>query len=209
MMLHSSSNEDGFDYNDFVAKHSGATISKYRSSEVVYSQGDPAEALFYLIDGNVKISVISEQGREGIVAMLQAGDFFGEGCLSYRVKRASTVVATGDCEIVRLDKTVARRAIDEDPAFSRLFVAFLLKRNAILKDTLLDQLFNPSEKRLARILLTLSNAAVDSQSRLISIPVTQETLAKLAGTTRSRISQFMTKFRKLGYIEYDGADSRP
>jgi CRP-like cAMP-binding protein len=192
-----------FDYQAFINKHVGATVLKYADRQVVYAQGDPADALYYIISGSVKISVLSEQGREGVVAILQAGHFFGEGCLSYRRTRATTVTAASACEIVRLEKAAAVRAFKEEPAFCRLLTEFLLDRNEKLKDDLLDQLFNSSEKRLARLLLTLANTVGD-QSSTIAIPVTQETLANMVGTTRSRISQFMTKFRKLGYIDYNG-----
>jgi len=194
----------GFDYEAFVAKHTGAVVLQYESSQVIYAQGDPAGALYYIVHGSVKVTVISERGKEGVVALLRPGDFFGEGCLSYREVQATSVTATSACEAIRLSRAAAVHALQEDTAFSRVFMRFLLDRNEKLKDDLLDQLFHSSEKRLARILLTLAHADKDAESSLISIPITQETLANMVGTTRSRVSQFMTKFRKLGYIDYDG-----
>jgi CRP/FNR family transcriptional regulator, cyclic AMP receptor protein len=193
-----------FDYQTLVAKYDGATIAKYADRQTIYAQGDPADTLYYIINGIVKISVISEHGKEGVVAMLRHGEFFGEGCLSNRLARATTVTAASACEIVRLSRAIAIRALNEEPTFSALFMEFLLERNEKLKDDLLDQLFNSSERRLARVLLTLANTGLGDQSHMITIPISQETLANMVGTTRSRINQFMTKFRKLGYIEYDG-----
>lgn len=193
-----------FEYEAFVAKHAGATLVKYADRETIYAQGDPTDALFYIVSGTVQISVVSEHGREGVVAILKPGDFFGEGCLSARRARATTVIAASACEVVRMGKAAAVHALKEDPAFSALLMEFLLDRNEKLKDDLLDQLFSSSERRLARILLTLASTGMDEQSTLITIPITQQTLANMVGTTRSRINQFMTKFRKLGYIDYNG-----
>ena len=193
-----------FDYEAFVARYAGATIVKYADRQTIYAQGDPVDAIYYLVNGTVKISVISEHGKEGVVAMLRSGDFFGEGCLSFRRTRATTVTAASACETMRLGRETVARAMEEDPALCRLFMTFLLDRNEKLKGDLLDQLFNSSEKRLARILLTLANNEIGEHSNLITMPITQETLANMVGTTRSRINQFMTKFRKLGYIEYNG-----
>ena len=196
--------EESFDYRAFMAKYRDVTIAKYRDGEIIYAQGDPAEAVFYIVSGSVKISVLSDQGKEGVIAMLGPGDFFGEGCLDGRTHRASTITTTNACEIVRLGRDAIRRALAEDTAFSQMFFRWILHRNEKLKTDLLDQLFYSSEKRLARILLTLANTGPGDTSRVISIPVTQETLAQMVGTTRARINQFMTKFRKLGYVEYDG-----
>ena len=193
-----------FDYQTFISKHVGATLLKYADRQVVYAQGDPADAIFYIVSGSVKVSVLSEQGREGVVAMLGPGDFFGEGCLGGRLTRVSMVTAASACEVMRMDRATVVRALEEDSALCKLFMAFLLDRNEKLKDDLLDQLFNSSEKRLARILITLASSGLDDQSNMVTIPISQETLANMVGTTRSRINQFMTKFRKLGYIEYNG-----
>jgi len=199
-----NSKRERFDYQAFIAKYAGPTIAKYADRQTIYAQGDPADAIFYIISGTVKISVISEHGKEGIVAILRPGDFFGESCLSFRRTRATTVTAASACEIVRLGQATAIRALQEDPAFPALFMEFLLERNEKLKNDFLDQLFNSSEKRLARILIALAKIEIGEQSNFIFPHVTQETLANMVGTTRSRINQFMTRFRKLGYIEYNG-----
>jgi CRP/FNR family transcriptional regulator, cyclic AMP receptor protein len=193
----------GFDYRAFIAKNPGAMIADYSENQIVYAQGDPADSLYYGVTGAVKVSVISEHGREGIVALLGPGSFFGESCLDGHALRTSTVTATTICRIARFRADMIARAIADDPAFTRIFLKFLLGRTAKLKSDLLDQLFNSSEKRLARILLTLSNAGIESQSNSIPFPVNQEVLANMVGTTRSRINQFMNKFRKLGYVEYN------
>jgi len=193
-----------FDYQTFVSKHVRATLLKYADRQVVYAQGEPADAIYYIVSGSVKFSVLSEQGREGVVAILGPGDFFGEGYLGGRLTRMSMVTATSACEVMRMDRATVARALEGDSALCKLFMTFLLDRNEKLKDDLLDQLFNSSEKRLARILMTLASSGLDDQSGMITVPITQETLANMVGTTRSRINQFMTKFRKLGYIEYNG-----
>jgi CRP/FNR family cyclic AMP-dependent transcriptional regulator len=193
-----------FDYRAFSAKYEHTKITTVRNGRIIYAQGDPADAIYYIISGTIKISVVSEHGKEGVVAMLRSGDFFGEGCLSYRRTRATTVTAASDCEILRMEQADAVRALREEPGFCMLFTDFLLDRNEKLKDDLLDQLFNSSEKRLARILLTLAKAGHGEQSNEITIPITQETLANMVGTTRSRINQFISKFRKLGHIETNG-----
>jgi CRP/FNR family cyclic AMP-dependent transcriptional regulator len=193
-----------FDYHALLAKHAGATIAKYENGQIIYAQGDPADAVFYIVSGMVKVAVISEHGKEGIVALLGPDDFFGEGSLDDRPLRTSTLTATSTCEIVRLSRALVVRMLGDDPAFSRAFLAFLLGRTEKLKADLIDQLFNSSEKRLARILLTLANSGMGGHSNLIALPITQDVLANMVGTTRSRINQFMNKFRKLGYIDYNG-----
>jgi len=193
-----------FDYQAFSAKYDRAKIEDIPDGQIIYAQGDPADAIYYIISGTVKISVVSEHGKEGVVAMLGPGDFFGEGCLSYRRARATTVTAASDCEIFRMAQADATRALQEKSEIYIVFMDFLLDRNEKLKDDLLDQLFNSSEKRLARILLMLANTGRDEQANAVTIPITQETLANMVGTTRSRINQFMSKFRKLGHIETNG-----
>lgn len=196
--------DEGFDYQAFIAANPGAgTIAEYSSDQIIYAQGDPADALFYVIAGTVRISVVSEQGKEGIIALLGPGSFFGEGCLDGRPHRVSTVTAADACKIARLRPETVMQALTGDPGFARVFFKFLLGRTEKLKADLIDQLFNSSEKRLARILLTLANTGIDAKSNLIAFPVSQEVLANMVGTTRSRINQFMNKFRKLRYIEYD------
>ena len=197
-------NIEHFDYRTFMAKHAGATVSKYGDHQTIYAQGDPANALFYIIDGSAKVTVISEHGKEGVVAMLSAGDFFGEGCIDGHLLQSSTITATSASEIARIDRNIVNLALKTDPTFSDFFLHFMLDRNQKLQADLIDQLFNSSEKRLARILLTLATTGLGDQSNLIDIPITQETLANMVGTTRSRINQFMMRFRKLGYIDYNG-----
>lgn len=191
-----------FDYQGFVAKNPGAIVQNYTSGQFVYAQGEPAHSLYYLVTGTVNVAVISELGKEGVVAILRAGSFFGEGCLDGHRLRNTTVTCTSASKIVRLPVAIVQRALTDDPAFNSLFLSFLLVRIEQLKDDLVNQLFNFSEKRLARILLTLASA--EPKSNLLPETVTQELLGNMVGTTRSRINQFMNKFRKLGYIEYDG-----
>ena len=193
-----------FDYQAFLAKYQGATITKYTEGETIYAHGDPADSAFYIIGGAVKIAVISQQGREAVIALLKADDFFGEECLHPQRRRSATVTATTACEIARLDRSAIARALGDDPEFAKVFLNHVLNQNEKLREDLVDQLFNSSEKRLARVLLTLANSGPNDRSNEIAIPVTQETLANMVGTTRSRINQFMTKFRKLGYVDYDG-----
>jgi CRP-like cAMP-binding protein len=194
-----------FDYHAFIARHAGgASLAKCANGDVVFSQGDRADAIFYLVSGSLKVTVISEHGKEAVLAMLKPGDLFGEECLDGHRQRDSTVTATGPSEFARIDRDTVARALADDPAFARLFLNQVLSQNERLREDLIDQLFNSSERRLARILLTLAKSGMGDQSNVIAIPITQETLAHMVGTTRSRINQFMTKFRKLGYIEYNG-----
>ncbi len=164
----------------------------------------PRVRFFTSSDGAFKVTIISEHGKEAVIAILGPGDFFGEGCLDGGLLRNSTIAATTAGEIVRFDRATIVQALKDDPAFSNLFLRFILDRNQKLQADLVDQLFNSSEKRLARILMTLASVGLNDQSNIIDMPITQETLANMVGTTRSRISQFMTKFRKLGYIDYNG-----
>jgi CRP-like cAMP-binding protein len=194
---------ENFDHLDFIARHGGA-VSDYSDRQAVYMQGDPADALFYIASGTVKVTIFSEYGKEAVIALLGAGDFFGEGCVDGQLLRNSTIAATSKCEIARFDRAVVNRALSEDPSFAHLFMQFVLERNQKLQSDLIDQLFNSSEKRLARILLTLANSGLGTQSNVITMAINQEMLATMVGTTRSRINQFMNKFRKLGYIDYNG-----
>jgi len=196
--------EEHFDYRIFIAKHGGGTVTKFSDKHTVYAQGDTADALFYIAGGTVKVTIFSEYGKEAVIGILAAGDFFGEGCLDGQLMRNSSIAATSDSEIVRFNRAMIVRALHDDPAFAKLFVGFLLERNHKLQADLIDQLFNSSEKRLARILLTLANIGLGTQSNTITMAINQEMLATMVGTTRSRINQFMNKFRKLGYIDYNG-----
>jgi CRP-like cAMP-binding protein len=182
----------------------GRTISQYRKDQKVFSQGSPADAVFYIQKGKVKITVVSEQGKEAVVAIMGPDEFCGEGCLTGQPRRMATAVAMTECEIMRLEKVAMVRVLHEEPAFSEMFVAHLLARTIRVEEDLVDQLFNSSEKRLARSLLLLANFGKDGRPERIIAKVSQETLAEMIGTTRSRVSHFMNKFRKLGFIDYNG-----
>jgi CRP-like cAMP-binding protein len=194
-----------FDPKDFLAKaNGGRTIAKYRINQTVFAQGDPADAVFYIQDGKVKVTVVSEGGKEAVVAILGADEFCGEGCLSGQSVRIATATAMTDCEIMRVEKAAMIRVIHEEPTFSEMFVAHLLARTIRVEEDLVDQLFNSSEKRLARALLLLANFGKEGRPEPIVAKVSQETLAEMIGTTRSRVNFFMNKFRDLGFIEYNG-----
>ncbi len=194
-----------FDPKAFLASvGEGRNIIKAREGEVIFSQGDSADALFYLQNGKVKVTTLSSHGKEAVVAILGAGDFFGEGCLAGQPLRISTVIAMTDCSIARLKKAAVVRVLHEEPAFSELFMTYLLARNIRMEADLIDQLFNSSEKRLARLLLLLANFGKDGGPQPVVAKISQETLAEMIGTTRSRVSSFMNKFRKLGFIDYNG-----
>jgi len=194
-----------FDPKSFLAKvGEGRSIVKYRKGQVVFSQGDPADAVFYMQKGRVKITVISEQGKEAVVAILEAGHFFGEGCLAGQPRRIATVTTMTECVIMRLEKAAVVRVIHKEPAFSEMFISHLLARAIRVEEDLIDQLFNSSEKRLARVLLLLANFGKDGKPEPVIAKISQETLAEMIGTTRSRVSFFMNRFRKLGFIEYNG-----
>ncbi len=195
-----------FDPKVFLAKvNGGRAIADYRKDQLVFRQGDPSDAVFYIHSGKVKKTVISEQGKEAVVALLGAGDFFGEGCLAGEALRLSTVTAMTNCVIARISKADITRVIHEEPAFAELFIAHLLARNGRVEEDLVDQLFNSSEKRLARTLLLLANFGKEGRPEPIIAKVSQETLAEMIGTTRSRVSFFMNKFRELGLIDYNGS----
>ena len=194
-----------FDPKVFLSKvNGGRAISDYRKDQNVYTQGEPADSVFYIQSGKVKKTVISEQGKEAVVALLGTGDFFGEGCLTGQPLRLATVSAMTECVIVRIAKVDITRVIHEEPAFAELFIAHLLARNSRVEEDLVDQLFNSSEKRLARILLLLANFGKEGRPEPIIAKISQETLAEMIGTTRSRVSFFMNKFRELGLIDYNG-----
>ena len=183
----------------------GHSIGEYHKDQIVFSQGDSADAVFYIQRGRVKVTVVSEQGKEAVVAMLGTNDFFGEGCLAGQAQRIATVATMTDSVIVRLEKAAIVRVIHQEPAFSGMFIAHLLARAIRVEADLVDQLFNSSEKRLARMLLLLANFGKDEKPEPILAKISQETLADMIGTTRSRVSFFMNKFRKLGLIDYNGS----
>jgi CRP/FNR family transcriptional regulator, cyclic AMP receptor protein len=195
-----------FDSKVFLAKvNGGRTISDYQIHQVVYEQGAPADSVFYIQKGKAKVTVTSEEGKEAVVAVLEPGDFFGEGCLNNQTLRMATVATLTECVIVRMAKESIIRVIHEEPSFAELFIAHLLHRNSRVEEDLLDQLFNSSEKRLARTLLLLANFGKEnSEPEPILAKISQETLAEMIGTTRARVSHFMNKFRKLGLIDYNG-----
>lgn len=194
-----------FDPKSFLARiGDGRTIGKYRKGEIIFSQGDPGDAVFYIQKGKAKLTVVSEQGREAVIAMLGADEFFGEGCLAGQAQRIATVTAMTDSIIARLEKSAIIQVIHREPAFSELFIAHLLGRSIRVEADLVDQLFNSSEKRLARLLLLLANFGKEETPEPIIAKISQETLAEMIGTTRSRVSFFMNKFRKLGFIAYNG-----
>lgn len=180
----------------------GKTVIEYGANRTIFSQGNPADAVFYLRRGKVKLAVISQQGKEAIVANLGTGEFFGEGCLAGQPVRIATATATTDCTLIRIEKPLMARVLHEQHNFSELFVTHLLSRNIRYEADLVDQLFNSSEKRLARMLLLLSHFGKESTAEPVLPSVNQESLAQMVGTTRSRISHFMNKFRKLGFIDY-------
>jgi len=200
-----SKQNPSFDPKLFLAKvGEGRSIGKYRENQIVFSQGDPADAIFYIQKGKAKVTVVSEQGKEAVVAILGPDDFFGEGCLAGQPRRMATVSTMAEGLFMRLEKASVVRVIHDEPAFSEMFIAHLLARTIRVEEDLVDQLFNSSEKRLARMLLLLANFGKDGRPEPVIAKVSQETLAEMIGTTRSRVSFFMNKFRKLGFIHYDG-----
>jgi CRP-like cAMP-binding protein len=195
-----------FDPQAFLAKvGEGRTVLKFRKNETVFSQGDAAGKVFYIQKGSVKVVVMSEQGKEAVVGIFEPGQFFGEGCLIGNTLRISTNTALEDCVVTAVTKTAMLAALHGEPKFSEFFMSYLLKRNSRIEEDLTDQLFNSSEKRLARLLLLLANFGRDDGGpQPIKVRISQETLAEMIGTTRSRVSFFMNKFRKLGFISYNG-----
>ena len=182
----------------------GRDIYTYLKKDVIFAQGDDADAVFYIKKGKVKVSVLSKDGKEAVVALLGPDEFVGEGCLIGQPKRLATASAMTDCETMCVQKAEIQRAIHEEPTFSHMFVTHILTRNARVEEDLVDQLFNSTEKRLARMLLLLANFGKEGRPEPILAKISQETLAEMIGTTRSRVSHFMNKFRKLGFINYNG-----
>jgi CRP/FNR family cyclic AMP-dependent transcriptional regulator len=197
--------QPAFDPKSFLAKiGDGHGVGKYRRDHIVFSQGDPADAVFYVQKGKVKLTVVSEHGKEAVIAILGTDEFFGEGCLAGQPQRIATVTTMTDSVIARLEKTAIIELIHQEPAFSEMFIAHLLGRSIRVEADLVDQLFNSSEKRLARLLLLLANFGKEGSPEPMIAKISQETLAEMIGTTRSRVSFFMNKFRKLGFIDYNG-----
>jgi CRP-like cAMP-binding protein len=194
-----------FNVKDFLAKaNGGKTSATYRTNDRIFAQGDTANAVFYIQEGQIKLTVLSKQGKEAVVAILKDGDFFGEGCLAGQLVRMATATAISECSVMKLDKAAVLDLLREEPTFAVLFMSHLLTRNIKIEEDLVDQLFNNSEKRLARVLLLLANFGKEGKPDLVIPKISQETLAGIVGTTRSRVSFFMNRFRKLGFIHYNG-----
>ncbi len=192
------------DPNTLVALVGAGTSQEYRKKQIIYAQGATADEVFYIRKGRIKLSVVSEHGKEAVTAVLDEGCFFGQGCLAGNLTRISTASAVTDCSVLRLGRKATLRALNESEEFSRIFIAYLLSRNIRVEEDLLDQLSNTSEKRLARFLLLLADFGNDGKHQRAIPKISQEVLAEKIGTTRSRVSFFMNKFRKLGFIEYNG-----
>ena len=194
-----------FDPKAFLAKtNGGRTISTHPQKSVIFAQGDVADAVFYIKTGKVKVTVVSKEGKEAVVAILGTDEFFGEGMLIGQVKRLATASAMTECVIMRVEKAEIMRVIRDEPAFSQMFMSHILTRNARIEEDLVDQLFNSTEKRLARVLLLMANFGKEGRPEPVMTKISQETLAEMIGTTRSRVSHFMNNFRRLGFINYNG-----
>jgi CRP-like cAMP-binding protein len=194
-----------FDPAAFLGRaDAGKTIEKYEKNQKIFSQGDIADAVFFIRKGKVKITVLSEHGKEAVVGIFGEGQFFGEACLEGAKLRTSTSHAMEECLITAIAKTTMLAALAAEPKFSAFFITYLLTRNSRIEDDLIDQLFNSSERRLARLLLLLANFGKEGAGEPIAVTLSQETLAEMIGTTRSRVSFFMNKFRKKGFIDYNG-----
>jgi CRP/FNR family transcriptional regulator, cyclic AMP receptor protein len=196
---------DPFDPLEFLARvGAGKTILEFHRNQTVFAQGDVADTVFYIQKGKVKLTVLSEQGKEAVVAILEPGQFFGEGCLNGHPLRIATTTAMEDCTVTAIAKDAMIAMLHQQPKFSELFMSYLLTRNSRIEEDLIDQLSNSSERRLARLLLLLANFGKAGSPQPINPNISQETLAEMIGTTRSRVSFFMNKFRKLGFISYNG-----
>jgi CRP/FNR family cyclic AMP-dependent transcriptional regulator len=182
----------------------GRHLSAHSKGEIIFAQGEPAETVFYIKKGKIKVTVLSEHGKEAIVAILGADEFLGEGCLIGQPKRLATATTLTECVTMRVDKAQIVEALHDEPAFSQMFVAHILARSARVEEDLVDQLFNSTEKRLARLLLLMANFGKEGRPEPVIAKISQEMLAEMIGTTRSRVSHFMNKFRKLGFIDYNG-----
>jgi CRP-like cAMP-binding protein len=194
-----------FDPKVFLSQiGAGRTNAKYKPGDVIYAQGDAANSVFYLQKGKAKKAVTSQTGKEAVLSILETGDFFGEGCLHGLPRRMTTITAMTECAVMRLEKAAMLRVLHDESEFSELFILYLLQRNSRAEEDLVDHMFNSSEKRLARTLLLLANFGKDGRPEPVMPKISQETLAEMIGTTRSRVSFFMNKFRRLGFIDYRG-----
>jgi CRP/FNR family cyclic AMP-dependent transcriptional regulator len=192
-----------FSARNFLAKAgAGRSLRHYAAGDAIFSQSDAADAIFYVRRGRVKLTVVSSRGKQAVIAILSGGDFLGEACLAGHAVRTSSAVAMSECSLARLEKAVAATVIQDEPAFSGLFLSYVLARNVRIEEDLIDQLFNSSEKRLARVLLLLANFGKEAKPEAVIPKISQETLAEMVGTTRSRVSFFMNRFRKMGFIDY-------
>jgi len=199
------SNPLPFDSETLLSKaNGGRTIATYRKNQIVFSQGEPADAVFYIQQGQAKLTVLSERGKEAVVAIFGIGDFCGEGCLAGQPLRMATAKAIEESKIMRLEKAAMISLLHNEPEFSERFMSHLLARNIRVEADLVDQLFNSSEKRLARLLLILSKFGKDEKPERVIPKISQEMLAEMVGTTRARVNFFMNKFRKMGLIDYNG-----
>ena len=194
-----------FDPKTFLSTiEGGRKVAAFPKKQTIFAQGDPSNAVFYIQNGKVKLSVVSKSGKEATIGILNEGDFFGEGCLTGQPIRLSSAIALTECSVMRIDRKAMMDVLHREHAFSDMFVAYLLKRNIRYEEDLVDQLFNSSEKRLARVLLLLAHFGKDGKPEVAIPKISQETLAEMIGTTRSRVSFFMNRFRKLGFIRYNG-----
>ncbi len=182
----------------------GRTVERYAKNQKIYSQGDVADAVFFIQKGKVKVTILSEHGKEAVVGIFGEGQFFGEGCLEGSELRTSTSHAMEECLITSVSKSAMLATLGAEPKFAQFFISYLLSRNSRIEDDLVDQLFNSSERRLARLLLLLANFGKEGDAPPVPVTLSQETLAEMIGTTRSRVSFFMNKFRKKGFIDYNG-----
>ena len=197
--------KNAFDPEKFLAQMGkGRPVSSYLTGQIIFTQGEAADAIFYIQTGKVKLTVVSTQGKEAVVGILGAADFFGEGCLNGHPLRVATASGIEESVITRIEKAAMIATIHKEPTFSELFMSYILARNSRIEEDLIDQLFNSSEKRLARLLLLLANFGKEGRPEPIVGKISQEMLAEMIGTTRARVSFFMNKFRKLGFIEYNG-----
>jgi CRP/FNR family transcriptional regulator, cyclic AMP receptor protein len=197
--------EPVFSARIFLSKAgAGRTQAEHRSKQLIFSQGDTADSIFYIHKGKVKLTVVSNRGKEAVIAILGVGDFFGEGCLAGQVKRMATATTMSPASVTRIEKAAAIRVLRDEPLFTELFLQHLLARSIRIEEDLVDQLFNSSEKRLARVLLLLANFGKEGKPETAIAQISQQTLAEIVGTTRSRVSFFMNKFRKLGFVTYNG-----
>jgi len=202
-----SPRKDGttFDPNAFLRTAAkGRVVSSYPKRQIIFAQGDAADSVHYIHSGKVKVTVVSPQGKEAVVAILGADEFFGEGCLIGQPKRLATAMAMTECVTMQVEKSEIQRVLKDEAAFSQMFVSYILARNARVEEDLVDQLFNSTEKRLARVLLLLANFGNEGRLEPMVAKISQETLAEMIGATRSRVSHFMNKFRQMGFISYNG-----